>query len=136
MHLYNLYKIAIISAVISLAMSSLGIEHRLKMDAHSPSFTVEARAAIKNFKAGSQGDAMAVTQPASQPAVFLQPRSIWIKMLSVFPAWFKREPSKDRLNHADVQYAAEPCVPYLTKTSLSDETHGKSAERERERERD
>lgn len=52
--------------------------------------------------------------------------------MSAYSAWFKGEPSKDRLNHADVQYAAEPRVPYLTKTSLSDETLGKSAERGRE----
>lgn len=58
----------IISAVISLALSSLGRKHRSKMDAHSSSFTVQARGAIKEFIAGSQGDAMAVTQPASQPA--------------------------------------------------------------------
>lgn len=57
-------------------------------------------------------------------------------MMSGDPAWFKGEPSKDHLSHADVQYAAEPRVPYLTKKSVSDETHGKSAERERETARD
>lgn len=65
--MYTIYtKTKIISAAIRLPLSGLGIRRKSKMDAHSPAFTVKARAAIKKFETGSQGDAMAVTQPASQ----------------------------------------------------------------------
>lgn len=121
-----------VSVVISSPLRGLGSKHRSKMDAQPPPAPLQSRheRQLRSFKAGSQGDATAVTQAASQQCFCSRAQ---INMMSVAPAWFKGEPAKDRLSHADVQYAAAPRVPYLTKKSGSDETLGKSAERERQR---
>ena len=105
-----------ILSVLNSAVSS-GRANAATQDARYSDSQSKHELQLSRLKWGSQGDAMAITQPASQPAVFCS--SPEPNMMSVLSALFKRGHLKS-IGDANTPYAARTARP------ISDETHRKS----------